>query len=326
MISQMYVLKIMLLTFLIGLSACAVKTEQVKKPYLQESAEQFMQAGIENYNRYHYAAALNQFANAREIYARYDDSIGVANAELNLCRVQMAVGQYDEVLQRLDELSVILERNQLRQQLIYRDIILSSVYLLKNDFDSAMQMLQVYDERLMNNSIDDKSLMAGLLINRVRLADAVNKNFDSWLIRFEEFVATNNSSDYKLRLYRFKASQMQDTGNTLESNRYYSQALDAYRQMADPAGVMSTLLEWAHAYAERHEWLPAQEKYQRALETGLINRNQRIVEQSLYGLSRIYIETAQHEDEALINNWLDLLKNEQGIDELYKQSKVHLSK
>ena len=326
MTSQMHVLKVMLFTFLMGLSACAVQTEQVKKPYLQGSAEQFMQAGIENYNRYHYAAALNQFTNAREIYSRYDDSIGIANAELNLCRVQMAVGQYDEVLQRLDELSVILERNQLRQQLVYRDIILTSVYLLKNDFDSAMQVLKAYDERLVNNGIDDKPLMAGLLINRVRLADAINEEFDLWLMRFEQFVATNNSSDSKLRLYRFKASQMQNADNASESNRYYSQALDGYRQMADPTGVMSTLLEWAHAYVERSEWLPAQEKYQRALEAGLINRNQRIVEQSLRGLSRVYIETAQHEDGALINNWLDLLKSEQGIDELYKQSNVYLSK
>ena len=135
---------------------------------------------------------------------------------------------------------------------------------------------------------------------------------------FEQFVTANNSSDYKLRLYRFKASQMQHTGNIAESDHYYSQALDGYRRMAEPVGVMSTLLEWAHAYFERSEWLPAQEKYQRALEAGLINRNQRIIEQSLNGLSRVYVETDQHNNKALINDWLDLLKTGQGIDELGK--------
>ncbi len=278
-----------------------------------------MQAGIENYQRYHYAAALSQFDKAREIYARYNDYKGVLNAELNLCKVQIAAGQYDAALQRLTQLDFLVEHNQSQQQTVYRDIMLSSVYLLKNNYDAAARVLQQYDEPMLKNAFEDKSLMAALLINRVRLAEVLNQDFNEWLTRYEQLVTTTHTDiDYKLRLYRFKAKRLHNVGNVAESDRYYTQALDGYRYMAEPVGVMSTLLEWAHAYVERGEWPSAQEKFHRAFELGLINRNERMVEQALYGMSRVYTETGQDQNKALVNDWLDLLKTEKGIDEIEK--------
>ena len=287
-------------------SACVTSSPPIQPPYLREQADFFMQAGITSFNQFNLQLADQQLTQAKNFYSRYEDNAGSTNALLNLAQTNMTAGNFDKAGLNLSQANLLIERYSLELQAIYRDMLLTSLYLSTNSLGDANKIFTNYNAGLTGDLNDITSL--NLLINRVRLAQISGKDFTIWLELYKKQVSRQNHADLNARLQRFQAWQAFLDKDAAQGNHLFVSALNYYRELANPAGLMATHLEWAEASSSNTIPDIAIQHYEQALYLAMSNNHVHNGLLALEGLRQIYNSTGMPEKLQQIDEWTQQLK------------------
>lgn len=289
------------------LSGCVTGKAKEPLPYLREQGDFFMQAGIESYTRYNFSLANEQFIQAKNFYSRFDDYLGTTHALLNLAQVQIASGRFNIAKEYLTKADVLIQQHKLEQPAIYHDVLLTNLYLATDKLADAEAVFIKYDSLLRGNIADDTTL--ALLVNRVRLAQLSDKDFSKWLDLLTQQTTRLSNAEYATRLQRFNAWQAFLVNDSLLGNQLFGTAMDTYRGQANPTGLMSTQLEWAHACSKASDWTHAIEHYEQALYLAMANKHSHNGLRALEGLRSVYQQTKALDKLPQIDEWEKQLKS-----------------
>lgn len=265
-----------------------------------------MQAGIISYAQYNYALATEQFTQAKNFYSRFDDYLGTTHALLNLVQVQLASGKFDVAMSNLNKTDLLIRHHDLTQQAIYRDMLLTTLYLATEKLTDAEKIFSNYDQMLHGNLADDATMT--LLVNRVRLAQLSGQEFSLWVNLLAQQTGKHNNAELNARLQRFRAWQAFDATDATLGNQLFGAALDSYRDQANPFGLMATRLEWAQACSKLHDWTHAADHYEQALYLAMSNNQVNNGLLALNGLQFIYQQTGQSDKQQQVDEWMKQLK------------------
>ncbi|MDQ1362957.1 MAG: Tetratricopeptide repeat protein [Pseudomonadota bacterium] len=288
------------------LTGCVSGSASRPLPYLREQGDFFMQAGIESYNQYNFALANEQFTHAKNFYGRFDDYLGATHALLNLVQTNLAWGKPDEAASNLARADQLIQQHKLQSQAIYRDLLLSTLYLEANQSANAEKILTVHDLLMRSNTPDDTAM--ALLVNRVRLAQITDQDFTQWLNLFAQQNSKHNNAELAARLQRFNAWQAFLNNDSAQGNQFFETALNSYRERADPPGLMSTRLEWAQASARTNDWPQAVTHYEQALHLAMANNHVPNGLRALEGLRAAYPQAGQQQKLPQVDEWMNQLE------------------
>jgi len=295
-----------LIAFSSLLSGCVTGNAPKPQPYLREQGDFFMQAGIESYTQYNFALATEQFTQAKNFYSRFDDYLGTTNAFLNLAQVQLASGKFDAAKDNLARADLLIRQHDLKQQAIYRDMLLTTLYLSTENMAEAEKIFAEYDQILRGNLADDATM--ALLVNRVRMAQLTDQDFSLWVDLLAQQTNKHNNVQLNARLQRFKAWQAFVSTDATLGNQLFAAVLESYRHQANPTGLMSTRLEWAQACSQSNDWPHAAEHYEQALHLAMSNNHVNNGLLALNGLQFVYQQTGQSDKQRQVDEWMKQLK------------------
>ena len=297
----------LLATMLIGLLAgCVTGNTEKPLPYLREQGDFFMQSGIVSYSNYNFALATDQFNLALVFYSRFDDYTGTTNALLNLGKTNLARGLYDAAMQNLEKADRLIALHPLQQQAIYRDMLLTNLYITTDRLAAAETIFTRYDLALHGELADDVWL--ALLINRVQLAQLSGKEFSTWRAVLAQ-QPNKTTTDLSARLDRFNAWQAYLDNDPVKGEQLFNTAIELYRSHANPTGLMSTQLEWANAYSTIKKWPETSRHYEQALFLAMANNHFNNGVLALDGLRRTYQQSGQPEKLQQVDEWMKQLKS-----------------
>jgi tetratricopeptide (TPR) repeat protein len=115
------VLRLWLAWLVVGvLSACTAGPKAAPEPYLRTRVLEAQNAGIRQFARADYAAALPQFTQAWRLAVSLDDTAAAARNQYNVARTELAMGMAQTALSlvsEIDEPSVSVEAYMLRVQI-----------------------------------------------------------------------------------------------------------------------------------------------------------------------------------------------------------------
>lgn len=271
------------------LSGCVTGKATDPLPYLREQGDFFMQAGIDNYRKYNFKLAIEQFNQARKFYSRFDDYLGTTHAWLNLAQVHISSGEYDAAREPLSKANILIRQHNLQQPAIYHDMLLTGLYLATDQFDEAEKIFNSH-QQILQNQITDEATLA-LLVNRTRLAQVTDRDFIFWLELLAQQATQDGHVEFITRVQRFRAWQAILDHNTQLGNQLFATAVEFYRQQANPIGLMSTQLEWAQVSRKINDWNLAVTHYEQTLYLAMANRHSYSGLRALEGLRSVYQQT-----------------------------------
>ena len=251
-------LKLILLTMLMQLSACASQPTE-KLPELLGEANILISNGVEQYNLANYTKAMALFEQAMYIYRSIDNPSGIASAYINLAKT--AITQHDlyRAQHWLTQTRAIVDAEQLNALQHHITIIESSIAIEKNELENAKVILNDLLDNS-NKNIDTETRLAAVQ-NRTRIAFAENQDAQAWTTRYASLLSEDHPHA-QARLARFQAALSTDP---IEQEQHYRHALEFNRALAWRPGIAATLSEWAEQNIKRKNFAGAQNKLERTL-------------------------------------------------------------
>ena len=285
--------------------ACVSGTPPLQPPYLREQGDFFMQAGIESFGQFNLALAEHQFTQAKNFYSRYEDYLGITNALLNLANTQLTAGNYDAANLSILQANIFIQRYQLDQHNIYRDMLLSSIYLATSN-QIELEKLFATHSNLFDGDLASLAMLS-LLTNRVRYAQLYADDSSSWISVYKKHITKLNDPNLNARLQRFIAWQAYLDNDEESGVQHFSDALEYYRDQANPSALMATHLEWADVSSQKQNSDRAIQQYEKALFLSMSNNHKHNGIRAIIGMQQIVKLTGNPEKLQQMNEWTQQL-------------------
>lgn len=241
------------------LTGCASSAPVETRPEPIRTADASIGKGVDHYTRSEYARAAAAFEQALYGYRSVDDPEGTAASCINLAKTRLAQGDREAAGRWLDAALHVIDSNGLQQLQPRVTIIRSSIAIESGRLDTARAMLEPILDAA-PESVEKDTLRAALQ-NRVRIAFALERDRAAWTERYAQHVGVD-SPLHRARLARFRAALADDA---VDADRYYSDALELYREFAHRPGIAATLYEWSGAWMQRGDDEAAADRLARAL-------------------------------------------------------------
>jgi tetratricopeptide (TPR) repeat protein len=288
-IKTLFVFFVLSLTF--GCSSVPKKPE----PYWLATANGFISKGIMLYEHQQYSASTTEFTHALNTYQRFDYVKGLADSYLNLAKSEIAQNNIDEAKKYLKNLKEIIEENEFLSMTVLMDITLSSIAFNIEKYDQVIEITEKYiDSDGVNVRGVSDNVFIALLTNRTKAAIVLNASSEKWVGIYE--IKTNKNNIYQARLLRFKGQLKSRSNNVDMLNKYFSQALNLYREQANPKAVLSTLKEWGGALLYNEKNHDAVKRFETAYKVSISSGNEYEMRNILGYLLRLYTEAGDKEN------------------------------
>lgn len=283
-------LKYLLIVYLmLILTACVSAPDKKENPYLLERAESYMASGVEYYQHYEYLSARAQFTKALYEYQGFNYVAGIARCRLNLAKLAIALGEYDEADKNLKLARQIIDDNKLSELTILADIMSSSMAIQLKNYASALAYLEPYLSDMNAVKNRDAAIYIAVILNRVRVAFGLGDEQKKWMDRFYQAIDKNDPG-YRARWLRFQAELASLNNEYADSERWLMQALELYRQQANPKGVSSALQALGAIKLKKQDWHGAADDYENALLASFKIKDKSTVLEILDVLSGLYLK------------------------------------
>ena len=282
-------IKYLILVFLSAIVLACSSVVEKPKPYWLQVANDFLNKGIVLYEKQQYRASITEFTHALNAYQRFDYVEGLAHCYLNLAKSEIAQNNISNAQKHLDNLKYLIEEYHFESMKVLMDIMQSSIAISLTKHNEAIEISSKYLGLAGENKLGvEKTIYTALLTNRVRVAVLTNDEGVKWVGVYETDIGKDNVR--RARLLRFKG-QLSSRDNDIDMlNKYFSQALDLYREQANPKAVLSTLKEWGDELVRNKQLVEAVRRFETAYKVAVSSVNEFEERNILSSLENIYIK------------------------------------
>lgn len=284
----------------VSILACSSAPEK-SKPYWLQVANGFADKGIVFYQQQKYAASTVEFNRALNAYQRFDYVEGLAESYLNLAKSEIAQSNISNAKDYLRQLKALVEENNFTSMAVHLDIMQSSIAINMGESGRVIEILDKYLGSVGENKMNvAENIYMALLTNRVKVSILSASDSEKWVNIYEAKVVKNDF--YRARLLRFKGQLAGKLNKVNVVNKKFSQALNLYREQANPKSVLSTLKEWGAALNDNKKFEGAIKRFEAAYKVAESSTNEFETRNVLNSLLKVYKNIGDEKNIQRINH------------------------